>query len=84
MSDAVISLTIFIFECPFVSQDNVTKRKQERENIDFSMVSFFQTFFREREKEGVREKYQKQKAKKKADVRLGCDHIRRCSFGSQF
>ena len=68
LSDAVISLTIFIFECPFVSQDNVTKRKQERENIDFSMVSFFQTFFREIEKEGVGENTKSKKQKKQMFV----------------
>ena len=71
LSDAVISLTIFIFECPFVSQDNVTKRKQERENIDFSMVSFFSDFFQRKRKGGGEGKIPKAKSKKKS----------KCSFG---
>jgi hypothetical protein len=57
LSVAAITLTIFIFECTLVSQ-----KESKRENIDFSMVSFFQTFFQRNRKGGGGGKSQKQKA----------------------
>jgi hypothetical protein len=75
LSVAVITLTIFIFECTLVSQDGVTKRKQERK-YGFFDGKLFSDFFQRNRKGGGGGKSQKQKA----DVCLCCDHIRRCSF----